>query len=70
MLSAIGGDKALSCMFPVNVKSHPENQFFHCVHSDCLISVLKISNTTLGTVDKVRILSRKYTAFLCKKSQW
>ena len=26
MLSAIDGDKALNCMFSVNVISHPENQ--------------------------------------------
>ena len=38
-LSAIDGDKALNCMFPVNVISHPENQlnWNRCPHSACLI---------------------------------
>ena len=44
-LSAKDGDKALNCMFPVNVISHPENQLIwnHCPHSACLINISKDS---------------------------
>ena len=71
---SIDGDKALNCMFPVNLSSHPENQLLYVCFDLTVLSgkILYKCHQSSSTVTDIAVslcLSDKWPLYLEKEQK-